>query len=222
MALSAYILCRMALFAADPAPPRPDRRPHRGGDPPARDARPGCARRRRGRVLEARRRARPTCRRSSASFVPDRHGEVDVKGAYIHGLPSLAVKIASGFFDNGRWGLPSGSGLMVVVSAETGYPQAILLDNGYLTDVRTALAGAAAARALAPDRVRTVGHHRRRDAGTASRRARCSWFARFERVLVYDQSPAARGGVRARDAGRARRWRSRPPTRKRSCDRATS
>ena len=47
-------------------------------------------------------------------FVPERHGEIDVKAAFIHGLPSLAVKIASGSFDNGRWGLPSGSGLMVV------------------------------------------------------------------------------------------------------------
>ena len=67
-----------------------------------------------------------------------------MKAAYIHGLPSLAVKIASGFFDNGLRGLPSGSGLMVVLSTETGYPQAILRDNGYLTDVRTALAGAVA------------------------------------------------------------------------------
>ncbi|MCK7533134.1 MAG: hypothetical protein MZV63_19900 [Marinilabiliales bacterium] len=30
---------------------------------------------------------------------------------------------------------------MVVLSTRTGYPQAVLLDNGYLTDVRTALAG---------------------------------------------------------------------------------
>src|ERR1035437_10339163 len=90
-------------------------------------------------------------------FVPEHRGEIDVKAAYIHGLPSLAVKIASGFFDNGLWGLPSGSGLMVVLSTRTGFPQAILLDNGYLTDVRTALAGAAAAKYLAPERVRTVG-----------------------------------------------------------------
>src|SRR5450756_261565 len=59
-------------------------------------------------------------------FVPRRRGEVDVKAAYIHGLPSLAVKIASGFFDNSLWGLPSGSGLMVVLSTRTGFPQAIL------------------------------------------------------------------------------------------------
>jgi len=123
-------------------------------------------------------------------FVPERRGEIDVKASYIHGLPSLAVKIASGFFDNGQWGLPSGSGLMVVLSTETGYPQAILLDNGYLTDLRTALAGAAAARALAPERVRTVGVI---GAGTQGRfQARSLQLVRaFNRVLVYDHSQAA-------------------------------
>jgi ectoine utilization protein EutC len=123
-------------------------------------------------------------------FVPSRHGEVDVKAAYIHGLPSLAVKIASGFFDNGVHGLPSGSGLMVVLSAVTGFPQAVLLDNGYLTDVRTALAGAAAAKYLAPASVRTVGVV---GAGTQGRlQVRALRLVRgFERVLVHDRSAAA-------------------------------
>jgi ornithine cyclodeaminase len=123
-------------------------------------------------------------------FVPSRHGEIDVKAAYIHGLPSLAIKIASGFSDNGLLGLPSGSGLMVVLSTRTGYPQAILLDNGYLTDVRTALAGAAAARHLAPQRVRTVGVI---GAGAQGRyQVRALQLVRsFEKVLVYDQSAAA-------------------------------
>jgi ectoine utilization protein EutC len=123
-------------------------------------------------------------------FVPDRRGEVDVKAAYIHGWPSLAVKIASGFYDNAQWGLPSGSGLMVVLSTRTGYPQAVLLDNGYLTEVRTALAGATAAKHLAPERVRTVGVI---GAGTQGRyQVRALQLVRsFERVLVYDQSPAA-------------------------------
>lgn len=122
-------------------------------------------------------------------FVPGRHGEVDVKAAYIHGLPSLAIKIASGFFDNNAWGLPSGSGLMVVLSTQTGYPQAILLDNGYLTDVRTALAGAVAARHLAPRDVRTVGVI---GAGAQGRyQARALQLVRaFDKVLVYDQSPS--------------------------------
>ncbi len=89
--------------------------------------------------------------------VPERTGEVDVKSAYIHGLDSFAIKIASGFYENLQLGLPSSCGLMVIVSAETGFVQAILLDNGYLTDVRTGLAGAIAAKYLAKDSIETAG-----------------------------------------------------------------
>jgi len=89
--------------------------------------------------------------------VEDHHGEVDVKTAYIHGLDSFAIKIASGFFDNYKLGLATGSGMMVLISAETGFPLAILLDNGYLTDVRTGIAGAIAAHHLAPVEINTAG-----------------------------------------------------------------
>ena len=85
------------------------------------------------------------------------HGEFHVKTAYMNGVPSVAVKIASGFFDNPAKGLPSGSGLMAVFSAETGLPQALLLDNGFLTDIRTGAAGAVAAEYLAPKAIETVG-----------------------------------------------------------------
>lgn len=81
--------------------------------------------------------------------LPQVNGEVDVKTAYVPGLPGFAVKISPGFFDNPARGLPSTSGLMVVLSAETGRVRAVLLDNGYLTDLRTAAAGGVAARWLA-------------------------------------------------------------------------
>ncbi|MBN9885800.1 cyclodeaminase [Salipiger abyssi] len=86
--------------------------------------------------------------------MPDLNGEVDVKTAYVPGLPGFAVKISPGFFDNPAKGLPSTSGLMVVLSTETGRVRAVLLDNGYLTDVRTAAAGGVAARHLAPEGAR--------------------------------------------------------------------
>jgi ectoine utilization protein EutC len=89
--------------------------------------------------------------------VPEHKGEVDIKTAYIRGFDSFAIKIAAGFFDNHRLGLPTGSGMMVLVSAKTGRPEAVLLDNGYLTDVRTGAAGALAARHLACTRVETAG-----------------------------------------------------------------
>lgn len=76
--------------------------------------------------------------------IEEYNGEVDVKSAYLPGVEHLAIKVSSGFFDNQKRGLPSLSGLMILLSAETGLPQALLLDNGYLTDVRTAAAGAVA------------------------------------------------------------------------------
>ena len=89
--------------------------------------------------------------------VPEKTGEVDIKSAYIKGYSQLAVKVASGFFENPALGLPSQSGQMLVISAETGFLQGVLLDNGYLTQVRTGAAGAVAAKYLAPERVETVG-----------------------------------------------------------------
>jgi len=89
--------------------------------------------------------------------IPEHRGEVDIKTAYIHGLDSFAVKIASGFFDNPLLGLPYGSGMMIVLSAQTGRARAILLDDGYLTDLRTGVAGAIVARHLARESISTVG-----------------------------------------------------------------
>lgn len=80
--------------------------------------------------------------------IPENRGEVDVKTAYVPGLDHFAIKISPGFFGNPEIGLPSTNGMMVVLSARTGLVQALLLDNGYLTDVRTAAAGAVAARHL--------------------------------------------------------------------------
>jgi ornithine cyclodeaminase len=80
--------------------------------------------------------------------IPEHRGEVDVKTAYVPGVDGFAIKISPGFFDNPRLGLPSVNGMMVLLSAKTGLVQALLLDNGYLTDIRTAAAGAVAAKHL--------------------------------------------------------------------------
>ncbi|MEI9428308.1 ectoine utilization protein EutC [Mesorhizobium sp. Cs1299R1N3] len=84
--------------------------------------------------------------------IPQHRGEVDVKTAYVPGIDGFAIKISPGFFDNPKLGLPSVNGMMVLLSARTGLVEALLLDNGYLTDVRTAAAGAVAAKHLSrPD-----------------------------------------------------------------------
>ncbi|MRG86338.1 cyclodeaminase [Salinibacillus xinjiangensis] len=89
--------------------------------------------------------------------VPEFQGEVDIKSAYIPGYDQFAIKLSSGFFLNPERGLPSGNGMMILLSTETGIPDAIFLDNGYLTDVRTAAAGAISAKYFAKEEVKTAG-----------------------------------------------------------------
>jgi len=117
--------------------------------------------------------------------IPENNGEVDIKTAYVRGLDSFAVKIASGFYGNEKRGLPVASGMMVVVSAETGFPEAVLIDNGYLTQVRTGAAGAIAAKYLAREKVRTAGII---GAGTQGRYQALGLrqVREFGRLMVYD------------------------------------
>ncbi|MGA9174214.1 MAG: cyclodeaminase [Thermoactinomyces sp.] len=116
--------------------------------------------------------------------IPEANGEVDVKTAYIHGWDKFAIKVSSGFFHNVQKGLPSLSGMMMLISSETGIPAAVMLDNGYLTDVRTAAAGAVAAKYLAKEKLDTVGV-----IGTGSQ-ARYQLLAlaqvrEFNRIIAY-------------------------------------
>ncbi|MFO7539647.1 MAG: cyclodeaminase [Chloroflexota bacterium] len=122
--------------------------------------------------------------------VEEYNGELDIKSAYVPGLDSFAVKMSSGFFDNHKLGLPSLSGLMILFSARTGRPEAVLLDNGYLTDVRTGAAGAVAARHLAPRTITTAGVI---GAGTQARYQMIALqqVRPFQRLLIYSQTESS-------------------------------
>jgi ornithine cyclodeaminase len=89
--------------------------------------------------------------------IPGSRGEFHVKTAWVAGVPFIAVKVASGFYDNPALGLPTGSGMMALFDAATGMPAGLLFDNGFLTDIRTGAAGAVAADCLARRDVDTVG-----------------------------------------------------------------
>lgn len=84
-------------------------------------------------------------------------GEVHIKYGLLKGAPYYVVKIAAGFYGNSALGLPSSSGLMLVCSQETGVLVGVLLDQGHLTDLRTAAAGAVVARHLAPKKLERIG-----------------------------------------------------------------
>ena len=121
--------------------------------------------------------------------LPQVNGEVDVKTAYIPGFDGFAIKVSPGFFDNPKLGLASLNGLMILFSAKTGLVEALLLDNGYLTDVRTAAAGAVAARHLAPAEVETAGVI---GTGVQARlQMQAAHLVRpFKRALVWGRDPA--------------------------------
>ena len=87
----------------------------------------------------------------------DPPGDTHIKYGYIKGDDSYVIKIASGFYENVKIGLPSSSGLMLVFSQKTGVLQTVLLDEGYLTNVRTAVAGEIVAKYMAPGKVNTIG-----------------------------------------------------------------
>ncbi|NBD29990.1 MAG: cyclodeaminase [Alphaproteobacteria bacterium] len=131
----------------------------------------------------------------------DANGEVDVKTAYIQGFDSFAIKVSPGFFDNPELGLPSLNGLMILFSAKTGLVEAVYLDNGYLTDIRTAAAGAVAARHLAPKQVDTAGVI---GTGVQARlQMQAAHLVRpFTRVLVHGRDPA-KAAQCAADLGQA-------------------
>ncbi|EPX82169.1 cyclodeaminase [Salipiger mucosus] len=121
--------------------------------------------------------------------IEEAHGEVDVKTAYVPGFDGFAIKVSPGFFDNPKIGLPSLNGLMILFSATTGLVETVFLDNGYLTDIRTAAAGAVAARHLAPSDVAVAGV-----IGTglqARLQMQAAHLVRpFDRCLVWGRDPA--------------------------------
>ena len=88
---------------------------------------------------------------------PDVDGELHIKYGAIKGDEDFVVKMATGFFQNPSMGLSPFSGCMMVFSQKTGHISSVLLEEGELTNHRTAAAGAVAAKCLAPKSVNMIG-----------------------------------------------------------------
>lgn len=84
-------------------------------------------------------------------------GDAHIKYGYSKKSNYYVIKIASGFYKNPKLGLPSANGLILLFHKQTGLPSCLLNDGGYLTNVRTAIAGAIAAKYLAPKRISAIG-----------------------------------------------------------------
>lgn len=87
----------------------------------------------------------------------DSGGEVHAKGGHIVGTSYFTIKVASGFPGNPLRGLPVTGGLVLVFSAVNGLLNTMIFDNGFLTQLRTAAAGAMAADLLARPEVTQIG-----------------------------------------------------------------
>lgn len=81
-------------------------------------------------------------------------GQIHIKSAQLSPEQPVVVKVATGFPRNPAQGLPAGDGAMMVLDPNTGQLKAVLLDRGWLTDLRTAATTAIA--------VRTLSHPSRR------------------------------------------------------------
>ena len=84
-------------------------------------------------------------------------GDVHIKYGYIPGDDYYVLKIASGFYDNPQLGLPMSDGVVLVFCQKTGVLKLLLMDECWLTEMRTAAAGAVAAKHLAPKHVEGIG-----------------------------------------------------------------
>ena len=81
----------------------------------------------------------------------DYHAQTCVKSGYFKGNDYYIIKVASGGHPH------ENSGVMQVFSQQSGRMEALLLDEGILTEIRTAAVGALAAKLMAPKNIRAIG-----------------------------------------------------------------
>ncbi len=117
-------------------------------------------------------------------------GDVHIKYGYVKDDDVYVLKVASGFYDNEKLGVPFADGVILVFSQQTGHLKLVLHDECWLTDMRTAAAGAVAARHLAPSDVGCIGI-----IGTGGQ-------ARMQLELLKDIVDCQRCLVWGRDAGK--------------------
>ncbi|MFW9967474.1 MAG: ornithine cyclodeaminase family protein [Candidatus Thorarchaeota archaeon] len=84
------------------------------------------------------------------------NGEVDIKSGFVEDFGIIGTKIASGYYDNHKLGLPPGVAVIVLMDLKTSMPIAVM-DGTHITAYRTGAAGAVAADVLARKNSKTIG-----------------------------------------------------------------
>ncbi len=126
----------------------------------------------------------------------DPPGELHIKYGYLKSGAYYVVKIASGFPQNFKQGLSTGQGMMLLFDQKTGVVKGVLLDEGYLTEIRTAVAGALAAKYMAPKKIACIGI-----VGTGLQGKfqleHLATVTTCRKVIVYGRTPANRAAYPA-------------------------
>lgn len=86
----------------------------------------------------------------------DNHADAHIKIAAMKGYDYFTIKVATMFPDNSTKNLPVNNGAIFIFDANTGAFTATLIDKGYLTDLRTAVAGATITHEVAKKNADTV------------------------------------------------------------------
>jgi len=88
----------------------------------------------------------------------DPHGDVHIKYGYIKGDDYYVIKIASGFYGDVSLDISATQGgVMLLFDQKTGKEVGILVDECYLTNVRTAVAGGICVELFAPKKIDFIG-----------------------------------------------------------------
>ncbi|MCB9098058.1 MAG: hypothetical protein H6632_00855 [Anaerolineales bacterium] len=125
---------------------------------------------------------------SFSLHLPDVRGKVNVEGTYFSQSPYYVVKIDSRFQKNPNINLPAENGVLLVFDALTGFPAAIMVDNGYVTNIKVGAAGALAADYLANRDIRkaaVIGANKQAFIQLKS----LTIVRQIESVWVWDASP---------------------------------
>ncbi len=115
-------------------------------------------------------------------------GNLHIKYGHIPKEAYFVVKIASHFPENAQKGLSSIQGVLLLCSQKTGELVALFQDHGYLTHLRTGLAGAVVAKYLAPKNIQAIGIV---GAGMQARIQLCCLapILKCRKVLVWARTP---------------------------------
>jgi ornithine cyclodeaminase len=127
---------------------------------------------------------------------PNDLGDVYVKTGTLRGHSVYVVKVSPWFAANVQNKVAQG-GFLAVFDSRTGHTLAILNEEHYLSDIRTAAAGAVAARTLAPESIRS--------ASVLGSGVQAYW----QSLALYRERPFEKLRIWARDAAKAKALRTR-------------